>query len=129
MRATITAIKIDDNVFDFAKMTADKLYTIIKFGYDTFTLKNFRINMGHDDSLPFQAILCMNGIEMAECYNDGWGGPTNIHPLSVLKRERLDSIDNALKDYVYTDSKYNLTSKWSIEEIVDTLSYEMARIG
>jgi hypothetical protein len=128
MRATVTAIEIDDNVFDFAKMTNDKLYIIIKFMGDVFTLKGFRINMGHDDSLPFQAVLCINGKETAECYNDGWGGPTNIHPLSLEKRESLYAIDALLKNYTYTDSKYNLTSKWSIEEIVDALSYEMARI-
>ena len=128
MQATITAIEINDNVFDFAQMTNDKLYTIVRFRDNVFTLKNFRINMGYDDSLPFQAILCINGIEMAECYNDGWGGPTNIRPL-IGKRILLDAIDDELKDYMNTNSKCNLTSKWSIEEIVDTLSYENARIG
>lgn len=129
MRATITAIEIDDNVFDFAKMANDKLYTIIKFRGNAFTLKDFRVNMGHDDSLPFQAVLCINGNEMAECYNDGWGGPTNIRPVSADMRTTLYAIDTELKNYTSIDSKYNLTSKWSIEDIVDTLSYEMARIG
>lgn len=130
MIATITKIEISkDKVFDFGKRTDDKLYTIIKFGKDVFTLKKFRVNMGHDDSLPFQAILCINGKEFAECFNDGWGGPTNIRVIDRAKNwERFKELDNKLKECNYTDSYYNFSSNWDIETIVDNLACEMARI-
>lgn len=56
------------------------LYRIVKCGDDVFTLKDYRRQFGHDDSLSFRAILCCNGKELCECFNDGWGGETMITP-------------------------------------------------
>lgn len=130
MIATITTIEISkDNVFDFAKMANDKLYKIIKFNDETFTLKKFRVNMGNDDTLPFQAILCVNGKEFAECFNDGWGGATTIRVLNREKNwERFKKLDNKLKECTYENSNYDYSFNWDIETIVNTLADEMARI-
>ena len=50
-------------------------------------LMNVRKVFGHDDSLPFNAEVYVrkdNGIltHVANAWNDGWGGETNIDPIS-----------------------------------------------
>lgn len=132
MEAYIVRTEITkDKVFDYGKMRNDGLYIVFQFGKNRFEMpkKYFRVNMGHDDSLPFQAILYRNRKPFAKCYNDGWGGPTNIEPIDKANRELYNKIDNELKDYEYIDSKYHYTSKWSIENIVNIIADDMARIA
>lgn len=56
--------------------------TAMTFGDYKVELRNYRRNMGHDDSLPYQATLYINGKKVAEVTNDGWGGISNIRTLS-----------------------------------------------
>ena len=72
----------------------------IKIGVYTFELKNFKEVYGHDDSLPFTAILYVNGKRIATCSNDGWGGEAFVQPLNGC-RERLERIENEVKDEKY----------------------------
>lgn len=51
------------------------------FGKFILELKNFREIKGHDDSLPFDGELYCNGVHIAECWNDGWGGDANVKPV------------------------------------------------
>jgi hypothetical protein len=43
------------------------------------TLTKVRKVRGHDDSLPFDAILLADGKPVAELFDDGWGGEVQIH--------------------------------------------------
>lgn len=51
------------------------------FGKFILELKNFREIKGHDDSLPFEGELYCNGVHIAGCWNDGWGGDANVKPV------------------------------------------------
>lgn len=96
----------------------NSVYRIVKCGDDVFTLKDYRCQFGHDDSLPYHAILCCNGKEMCECFNDGWGGETIITPSdATLFDEVCDRfIDNYKWSFV--GYEHNLTLSF----IADTLA-------
>lgn len=52
-----------------------------KFGQYVIEMRKFSKISGHDKSLPFHAELWVNGTHIANCHNDGWGGPTEIIPV------------------------------------------------
>lgn len=61
--------------------TADRLYPTRKtLGEYTVELKGFKTIAGHDDSLPYQASVIVNGIKVGTIHNDGWGGESRIEP-------------------------------------------------
>lgn len=53
------------------------------FGNYKIELRKFKRVMGHDDSIPYQGELWANNIHIANCWNDGWGGETNVEPLNI----------------------------------------------
>lgn len=43
-----------------------------------FTMIDCHEVAGHDDTLPYEGTLVVNGTPMYHCFNDGWGGETEI---------------------------------------------------
>jgi hypothetical protein len=41
---------------------------------DRWTIQGYKKVRGHDDSTPFQAVVCFDGIPVLHASNDGWGG-------------------------------------------------------
>ncbi len=89
-------------------------------GKYSFTLKDFSINPGHDDSLPYTAILCINRIPVAKCFNDGWGADTEITPINPRDKKLLDEVKAELKKYKW--SFHDTTLTLDIPFIADTLT-------
>lgn len=94
--------------------------TLIVVGKHSFTLKDFELQHGHDDSLPYSAILCDNGQELCRCTNDGWGGETDIVALDDNAYTLLEKIGDELNDYKWSfrGSEFNL----DITFIADTIA-------
>lgn len=57
---------------------------------NAYTLTSFTELVGHDDSLPYQAELRINGCPLGICFNDGWGGMTEITAKSPILVKRLN---------------------------------------
>lgn len=111
----------------FNKKKVLDLTTNIEVGCDVitcdknyFTMRDFRKQEGHDDSLPYTGLLCYNGKPICRCTNDGWGGETEIKPLGASEMAILASIKNSLKNYKW---KYdNIVFELKVDFIADTLA-------
>ena len=74
-------------------------------------LANLRENMGHDDSLPYQAdVYMMNRenhtltfIKIASIWNDGWGGDSNVEVLNADLVQKVQ--DECLKHQMMYNGK------------------------
>ena len=91
-------------------------------------LGNVRENYGHDDSLPYQADIFIHDADncpagdtsfkrIATIWNDGWGGDSNIEPLSAPRtKEDIQTLENECHMHVMwwngkpTDGKFNLAT-------------------
>lgn len=94
--------------------------TTMTFKGKTFSLINFRETMGHDDSLPYEGTLCIDGKPFADCWNDGWGGLTNFSIIDKeLYQEALDAVDGET-EYV---KEYNYTLHIDLYYVADSLAY------
>lgn len=56
---------------------------------DKWGIKGFKEVHGHDDSLPFEARITLNGKVVGEASNDGWGGSNMYHFTDHATRERF----------------------------------------
>lgn len=93
---------------------------IIQCGSTRFTLKDFKRQEGHDDSLPYTAIFCVDGKPLCRCVNTGWGEQTEITPLDISCKARMAALSMTLSNYkwTYADGVFPLT----IQFIADTLA-------
>lgn len=104
----------------------NEIYVSIKCGKNTFTLKNYTKQYGHDDSLPYHAILCVNHKELCECLNDGWGGTTSLHGVNKEMITQLnilrDTIGEYKWSYVYgaTTQEYPLTMDFIADMLAES---------
>lgn len=119
------------NIFKFKKNEAIDLSTspergcnAIECGKDRFTLKDFKLQDGHDDSLPYSAILCFNGKPVCHCLNDGWGGMTEMKPLDAQTRALMVNIELNISKYKwgYKGTEFAL----DLEFIANTLACSLA---
>ena len=95
-------------------------YNVIECGKDRYTLSNCREIDGHDDSLPYAAKLCLNGKPVCSCFNDGWGGMTELKPLDIASRAILSSMRIKLKQYKWSCGKTEFP--FDLEFVADTLA-------
>ena len=72
--------------------------TTMTFGKYEIGLTNFRRNAGHDDSLPYQANVYVNGKRVGEVFNDGWGGISTIVPLNDKGQETIAEVEKYLAE-------------------------------
>lgn len=88
-------LSLDNNEEDMAE--------VIEVGKNNkFTMRDYHPQEGHDDSLPYVGILCNNGKPLCKCFNDGWGGQTEITPLGVQEGAILKSLQNKIGEYKWT---------------------------
>ena len=106
-------VNLDDNKEAFVE--------IIEVGdKHRFTMRDFRLQEGHDDSLPYVATLCDNGKPLCKCLNDGWGGETDLIPLNVQLGAIMVTIKKAISAFKwsYKGTTFDLT----LDFIADTLA-------
>ena len=78
----------------------------------SITLMNVREVMGHDDSLPFNAEVYVrkdNSIltHIANAWNHGWGGETNIDAISKDTKPIIDDLEAVVKTFIVDLGKYS----------------------
>lgn len=93
--------------------------TTIKVGQFKFTMQDYHYNpYGHDDTLSYSAILCVNDKPLAHCSNDGWGGMSDISYLPQVDT----TIENEIKTYQwkYKNIKINLNLSMIADILAET---------
>lgn len=98
---------------------------VIQCGKDKYTLSNFKLQDGHDDSLPYSAILCLNKKPVCKCVNDGWGGQTELTPLDIQAKAVMASASVTLSKYgwKFRGTEFGL----KLDFIADTLAISASR--
>lgn len=87
----------------------------------TFSMRSYVPINGHDDSLPYQADLYLNGVGLCHCFNDGWGGETKLTPMGKKTWKDIEELNQRLKEnysWSYKGTIFNLT----LDFIADTLA-------
>ena len=80
---------------------------------------NVRKVFGHDDSLPFNAEVYVrkdNGIltHVANAWNDGWGGETNIDPISKDVQPLLIEAECEVEKHIVPLGQYSFKARLSL---------------
>ena len=144
VRPKQTAMKshIPQKTFTFSKTAPTDLSndeeagaTIIKCGMSgsKFTMTNYMQVNGHDDSLSYQAVLCMDGEPVCSCFNDGWGGETLLTPTDSKKFELAKSKINGFKWMLRyggcSKSKFDVTLEFIADILANTceMYYQKAK--
>ena len=93
---------------------------VIECGRDRFTLQEFKLQDGHDDSLPYSALLCLNDKPICRCINDGWGGETEMQALDAQTKVIMASAMTNLRKFKwsYMETIFEL----KLDFIADTLA-------
>ena len=88
-----------------------------------FTMMDYQEINGHDDSLPYNATLYLNGKPFCKCMNDGWGGDTLLTP--VVSRDEFEEVKFRLEDYkcIYNYRGKKFVDDVTINSIADYLAY------
>ena len=97
--------------------------TIILGDY-VFEMKCFKIIKGHDDSLPFQGKLYVNGRHIADCVNNGWGGACDLQKVDK-NRELFDKMYAYVRQFVEFTFK-DTTINYTLSSLADSLACKMA---
>ena len=102
---------------------------IIECGNDRFTLTDFKLQEGHDDSLPYTAILRINGKPICKCINTGWGEQTAINPLDIQCGAIMASVSNKLSKYEwqYHGTIFSLGLYFIADTLAITESHEVLK--
>lgn len=101
-------------------LSNNEVFNVIECGRDRYTLKECRKIEGHDDTLPYNAKLCLNGKPVCICHNDGWGGVTEIKALDIRSKAILSSMRLKVGQYKWS---FNGTEfPLEVEFIADTLA-------
>lgn len=79
----------------------------------TVVLDNCREIKGHDDSLPYEADVYINGEHCASLFNDGWGGTTTINKVSTSETTKLfndleDEFGKIKEDFMEIDFLFDM---------------------
>ena len=73
----------------------------------SISLRNVREVDGHDDSLPYKADVYVNRHVVAELFNDGWGGDTDVTVCNGYASELLKRIHHWVTDNYAFEYKDN----------------------
>lgn len=105
----------------------------IVVGGHTFSLKNCKETIGHDDSLPYFAQLYIDNKKVASIHNDGWGGDTDIK--EMYDADLYNKVENEVKDLSYSelDAPWDLGKSTIFDDlkirnlmsIADTIAYNI----
>lgn len=100
---------------------------VIEVGKNKFTMRDYRPQEGHDDSLPYVGILCCNGKPLCKCFNDGWGGETEMTPVGVAEGAIMRSIANKISDFkwVYKSMVFDLKLDFIADVLAQTENHKL----
>ncbi len=91
----------------------------MKIGDFDIELRNYKMIAGHDDTLPYQAIMYINGKKAAVCMNDGWGGETVV---TIVNEKLFKEAEQAVVQTIwFEDYKYTMVS------LADVLAYGLEK--
>ena len=102
MLGKIKSLKFDKKMPLSLDDNKEYMAEVIEVGKNKFTMRDYRPQEGHDDSLPYVGILCNNGKPLCRCFNDGWGGMTELTPVGAAEGAIMKSIANKLGDYKWS---------------------------
>lgn len=105
--------------------------TTLTIGGYKFTLKSVVEQVGHDDTLPYAAMLYINNKKVALIFNDGWGGETQYS--QIYENDLLNKAEDAIKGLPYPDTpmgdiddNINYMLKLdNVVEIADIIAYNV----
>lgn len=122
MKKRVRILKFKKNGYINLDSTPEFNCNVIQCGKDRFTLRDFQLQHGHDDSLPYTAILCLNDNPVCRCTNDGWGGQTDINPLDIKSSAILKSIEGNINKYgwSYMGTKFQLDLDFIANTLAET---------
>ena len=115
-------LKNKNNIIDIDGI----IYDVVQCDKNKFTIRDFKLQEGHDDSLPYTAILCNNGKPLCSCFNDGNGGTTTITPLDAMSKAIMTSISLKFKEsfsFKTKDCKDDVEIPVTLDFIADILAY------
>lgn len=73
--------------------------TSAKVGNHEVEIRSFKEIAGHDDSMPYQAKVYVDGKETAVVYNDGWGGESNVQATKTEAYKVLNELEQYIRDH------------------------------
>ena len=125
MAKRVNIFRFKQNDFVDLTHTPEHGCNVIQCGKDKYTLSNFKLQEGHDDSLPYSAILCINKKPVCKCVNDGWGGQTELMPLDIRSEAIMASAAVSLSKYGW---KFHGTEfELKLDFIADTLAISASK--
>ena len=71
----------------------------LMIGGHKFELRSYKEIAGHDDSLPFQAKVYVDGKECGVAYNDGWGGETEVRATKEGAFKTLNEVEKYIREH------------------------------
>lgn len=89
----------------------------------TLELKNCKEVMGHDDSLPFNADIHLNGKHIGSAWNTGWGGDAEYrlsHDITEADKTALKEVKQCLNRI--QSLKCFSDSRWRLELLFDFMA-------
>ena len=97
-------------------------------------LRNVREVFGHDDSLPYNALVVVDEPKskiftfIGRVWNDGWGGPSCIEPATEAGRQKMEEIDKYLTDtfsykYKFDGDDREFTMTTDLEFVLDEMAW------
>lgn len=96
--------------------------TTLTIGGYKFALKKVIEQIGHDDTLPYAAILYINNKKVALIFNDGWGGETQYS--QIYENSLLQKAEVAIKGLPYPNTPMddiddNINSMLKLNYVID----------
>ena len=100
----------------------------IEIGGHTISLKSVKEQVGHDDSLPYAAILYIDNKKVAIIFNDGWGGETQYS--QIFNNTLLEKAEDDIKGLPYPKMPYEDVSEFDLKvnnilTIADIIAYNV----
>lgn len=90
-------------------------------GETILELRDLKETYGHDDSIPFNANVYIDGEHIGNAWNDGWGGDSCLDCKTNAAKERADKLDEYIKkNYTMTYGKmsWEMTLLQAIDYLV-----------
>lgn len=100
----------------------------ITIGGHNISLKSVKEQIGHDDTLPYSAILYIDKKKVAIIFNDGWGGETQYS--QIFNNDLLEQAEKDVKGLPYPKMPYEDVSEFNLKvrtilTIADIIAYNV----
>ena len=129
MLGKFNVLKFEKKVVTNLNQKKEEYYDVIEAGKHKFAIRDFKLQDGHDDSLPYSAVLCDNGKPLCKCINDGWGGQTELSTTNVRDAAVLTSVKKTIGQFKfsYGDVVFDLTLDFIADLLAEGENYKLNR--